>query len=69
MSLLLTVTLRVTVWQEGAGGRERPGALPGAEVIGRAAAAPPPPGQARAAPAGERAELGPPARAPAGMPE
>lgn len=69
MSLLLTVTLRVTVWQEGAGGRERPGALPGAEVIGRAAAAPPSLGQARAAPAGERAELGPPARAPAGMPE
>lgn len=28
----------------GSGGRERPGALPGAEVIGRAAAAPPPPG-------------------------
>ena len=46
MSLLLTVTLRVTVWQEGAGGRERPGALPGAEVIGRAATAPPPPGPA-----------------------
>lgn len=69
MSLLLTVTLRVTVWQEGAGGRERLGALPGAEVIGRAATAPPPPGRARAAPAGERAELGPPAparqRAPA----